>query len=201
MDELRLLLENANNKHSLDLAMNRLLEIIENDRLAQLDSMKPEICELFRDKLYSVITQGDMPNKLYLSLYGLFDGIKEDDRFARLSEIGKQGLFDEGVSDNENIMLIELVCLAKILLGKPDEGLSFYLQNIMRTDIHCIEAQRSSEFILSFFKYLKPYPKATRFILIEQPLVKTISIFLALKNLAIFSLTKSTSLSTLKAKS
>lgn len=154
MDELRLLLENANNKHSLDLAMNRLLEIIENDRLAQLDSMKPEICELFRDKLYSVITQGDMPNKLYLSLYGLFDGIKEDDRFARLSEIGKQGLFDEGVSDNENIMLIELVCLAKILLGKPDEGLSFYLQNIMRTDIHCIEAQRSSEFILSFFKYL-----------------------------------------------
>ncbi len=154
MNELRFLLETANNKHSLDLAMNRLLEIIENDQLNEIDSIKSEVCELFRDKLYNIITQGDMPNKLYLSLYGLFDNVEVDNRFIKLSEIGKQGIFNEGISDNENIMLIELVCLAKILSGKRDEGLSFYLQNIMRTDIHCIEAQRSSDFILSFFKYL-----------------------------------------------
>lgn len=153
MNELKVLLEKADNKHSLDIAMNRFLEMVEDNNFDPSDSMKLEICQLFRDKLYSTIAQGDMPNKLYLSLYILLDRIPGDERFLKLVEIGKQGLFSKDASDNENIMLIELVALSQILFGNREEGLSFYIQNILRTDIHCIEAQRSSEFILLFFKY------------------------------------------------
>ena len=152
MNKLKELLKQAQNKHMLDVAMNYVLEQIEKGNFKSL--FDDEVIELFRDKLYHlIILQGEMVNKLYLTLYSFYLDAPFDARFEKLTKIAESSLFAKGVSDNENIMLLELAFLSKILSGKPEDGLSFYLQNLMLIDVHCLESQRSAEFILSFFKY------------------------------------------------
>ena len=147
-------LANAQNKYQLDVALNALLEIIEEGELPARFSSSLQ--GLFRDKIYElVIARGDIVDRLYLVLYVVFRDCAPDGRFEKIEQIAQGALFGEGMSDNENLMLLELATLAKILGGRGDEGIDFYLQRIVLLDIHALEAQKSSQFILQAFKHLQ----------------------------------------------
>ncbi|WP_104696930.1 MULTISPECIES: hypothetical protein [unclassified Helicobacter] len=153
-DNLLTLLKDAQNKHQLDIALNCLLEMIEKEVLNS--KIPTEIQEIFRDKIYNlVILRGDIVDKLYLALYIIYKDCKFDDRFLKIEGIAKEAMLQNGISDNEKLMLLELAVLAKILKGEADNAIDFYIQNIVLIDIHALESQKSAEFILQAFKYFK----------------------------------------------
>lgn len=150
------LLKNAQNKYDIDLAIHQILEIIQRMGSQSFNMVPDEILQLFREKIFDFIfAKGDIADKSYLCLYVLFLNANKIDQFAKLESIAIESLFANGVSDNENVMLLELAFLAKILNGKAKEGLEFYLQNIVRIDIHCLEAQKNITLMLQFFETIK----------------------------------------------
>lgn len=148
------LLQKAQNKYQLDIALNCLLEMIEKKTLDL--TIPVEIQQLFRDRIYDlVILKGDIVDKLYLALYVVYKNSKYDDRFLKIESIAQEAMLQEGISDNEKLMLLELAVLAKILKGFADEAMDFYIQNIVLIDIHSLEAQKSAQFILKAFEYFE----------------------------------------------
>lgn len=150
---LETLLDSAENKYQLDIAMNCLLEMIEANKITQ--DIPKKIQQMFRDKIFNLIVlNGEIVNKLYLALYMIYKDITDkDERFAKIENIAQNAMFQQNTSDNENIMLLELAVLAKILGGRAHEALDFYIQKIVLIDIHSLESQKSAEFILQAFKY------------------------------------------------
>lgn len=150
---LEALLDSAENKYQLDIAMNCLLEMIETNKISQ--DIPKKIQQIFRDKIFNlVVLNGEVVNKLYLALYVIYKDIADkDERFAKIESIAQNAMFQQDMSDNENLMLLELAVLAKILGGRAKEALDFYIQKIVLIDIHSLESQKSAEFILQAFKY------------------------------------------------
>lgn len=158
------ILHNANTKQHIDSAINELLNLIENVPLEDIqyalnDPFKNQqkiISDLFRDKIYDLIfSQGDIAPSVYMVLYLLMGEI-EDKRFESLIEIADGNLFGKnGVNEEENIMLIELGSLARILSGKKDEGIEHYIKNIVLIDMQIHSANKSASFILGFFEKLQ----------------------------------------------
>lgn len=158
------ILHNANTKQHIDSAINELLNLIENVPLEDIQytlnhSLKNQrtlIANLFRDKIYDLIfSQGDIAPSIYMILYLVIDE-SEDKRFENLIEIADANLFGQnGVNEEENIMLIELGSLARILSGKKDEGIEHYIKNIVLIDMQIHSANKSASFILGFFEKLQ----------------------------------------------
>lgn len=158
------ILHNANTKQHIDSAINELLNLIENVPLEDIQytlnhSLKNQrtlIANLFRDKIYNLIfSRGDIAPSIYMILYLVIDE-SEDKRFENLIEIADANLFGQnGVNEEENIMLIELGSLARILSGKKDEGIEHYIKNIVLIDMQIHSANKSASFILGFFEKLQ----------------------------------------------
>lgn len=140
---------------SLSGAIAKLLNFIELDSLRDLpESERREVALVFREKMFHFISQGYLPNKMWLVVYALFknqDFPIPDERISRLRNSFKPRIFDSKNSDNENVLLIELVFLSYILDGLCRQGLIFYIRKILQTPLSCIEAMGSAEFIVSFF--------------------------------------------------
>lgn len=158
------ILHNANAKEYIDSAINELLNLIENVPLKDIQyalnhSLKNQraiIASLFRDKIYDLIfSQGNIAPSVYMALYLIMDE-SEDKRFENLIEIADGNLFGQnGVNEEENIMLIELGSLARILSGKKDQGIEHYIKNIVLIDMQIHSANKSASFILGFFEKLQ----------------------------------------------
>ncbi|MDO7252502.1 hypothetical protein [Helicobacter cappadocius] len=184
------ILNNANNKQQIDSAINELLNLIENTPLKDIkdifDSKQgvenneiDDFCGLFKNKIYDLIfSKGDIVSPLYMILY-LFIDEKEDKRFENLIQIADSNLFGKnGVNEEENIMLIELGSIARILAGKKDEGIKHYIKNISLIDMQIHSANKSASFILNFFQKLE-IPFEIFIQAISEPL--EISCFLSLE--------------------
>lgn len=158
------ILRNANTKQHIDSAINELLNLIENALLEDiryvldnpLQNQRKIISSLFKDKIYDLIfSRGDIAPSAYMALYLILDE-SEDMRFENLIEIADGNLFGKnGVNEEENIMLIELGSLARILSGKKDEGIEHYIKNIVLIDMQIHSANKSASFILGFFEKLQ----------------------------------------------
>lgn len=158
------ILHNANTKQHIDSAINELLNLIENVSLEDiqyaldnsLQNQRKIISSLFRDRVYDLIfSRGDIAPSVYMALYGIIDESK-DERFENLIKIADGNLFGQnGVNEEENIMLIELGSLARILAGKKDEGIEYYIKNIALIDMQIHSANKSASFILGFFEKLQ----------------------------------------------
>lgn len=158
------ILHNANAKEYIDSAINELLNLIENVPLKDiqyalnhsLKNRRAIIATLFRDKIYDLIfSQGNIAPSVYMALYLVIDE-SEDKRFENLIEIADGNLFGQnGVNEEENIMLIELGSLARILSGKKDQGIEHYIKNIVLIDMQIHSANKSASFILGFFEKLQ----------------------------------------------
>lgn len=158
------ILHNATTKQHIDSAINELLNLIENAPLEDIqyalnNSLKNQriiIANLFRDKIYDLIfSQGDIAPSVYMALYLIIDE-SEDKRFDNLIKIADGNLFGQnGVNEEENIMLIELGSLARILSGRKDEGIEHYIKNIVLIDMQIHSANKSASFILGFFEKLQ----------------------------------------------
>lgn len=156
------ILEVAKEKQHIDMAINELLNLIESVPLKEIEYALNEknqqkiISTLFRDKIYDLIfSRGDIAPSIYMALYLLLDE-SEDARFRSLIEIADSNLFGKnGVNEEENIMLIELGSLARILAGQKDEGIEHYIKNIVLIDMQIHSADKSASFILGFFEKLQ----------------------------------------------
>ncbi len=147
-------LQKVENKYQLDVIINKLLEMIEYGKIP--NHFPSSLQELFRDKIEAfVFSQGDIVDRLYLSLYVVFKDALISERFLSIETLAQKHLFAPDMGDHENLLLIELATLAKILGGKADEGLAFYIQKIVVLDIHHLESQKNAQFILEAFKYFK----------------------------------------------
>ncbi|PAF52441.1 hypothetical protein [Helicobacter sp. 13S00477-4] len=150
------LLENATNKNHIDLAFNQYLKLLGNNHQIQDKTQSKKLINLFRDKIYSLIfSKGDILDKIYLYLYELVDANNEIDlRFEPFIKIAEKNVFSNNINDEENMMLIELGSICKILSGHKFEGITFYIKNICLIDIHSNAAQRSTSFIIKVFETL-----------------------------------------------
>ncbi|PAF53791.1 hypothetical protein BKH42_04605 [Helicobacter sp. 13S00482-2] len=157
------ILHNSNQKQHIDCAINELLNLTSNVSIKEIqDTLKIQsqetelICKLFRDKIYDLIfSKGDIVSSAYMIVY-LFIDKKQDNRFESLIQIADNHLFGKnGVNEEENIMLIELGSIARILAGKKDEGIKYYIKNISLIDMQVSSADKSASFILNFFDILQ----------------------------------------------
>ncbi|PAF49465.1 hypothetical protein BKH41_02030 [Helicobacter sp. 12S02232-10] len=146
----------ATQKSQIDRALNEFLGLLENSP-EKLLSKSQNLISLFKDKIYEyVFSKGEILEKFYLCLYAITEpNSKTDQRFEPFIRISKENLFSKGISDEENIMLLELGAIAKILSGDKNEGIKYYIRNICLIDMHTPSAQKSANFILKSFVLLQ----------------------------------------------
>lgn len=148
------ILQNATHKHHIDLALNEYLNLIESQHVFTSSDQIVQLACLFRDKAYEFIfSKGDIANPLYLCLYKIVE-LEVDTRFESFIKVVDNNLFAQGVSEEENVMLIELGSIARIFGRGRNEGLKFYIQNICLIDMHTPSASKVASFILKAFKVL-----------------------------------------------
>lgn len=151
------ILRNATHKHHIDSALNEYLNLIESQYILTFSDQTDQIVQLaclFRDKAYEFIfSKGDIASPLYLCLYMIVE-LEADSRFESFIKVVDTNLFAKGVSEEENIMLIELGSIARIFGRGRNEGLKFYIQNICLIDMYTPSASKVVSFILRIFKVL-----------------------------------------------
>ncbi|STP11951.1 Uncharacterised protein [Helicobacter mustelae] len=166
IEKLRELLCSSKDKHDIDRAVFYVMQLLENDADFLKQEIPLEILAGFSQKIYThIFAHGDIAPCSYLALYALFlhapDALSKTmepkllNSLDALIRIARGSLFAENVSDNENVMLIELLAECLILQGRCQEAMDAYLQNIMLVDIHCLQAQKNIEFLLPFFEKCK----------------------------------------------
>lgn len=146
-------LQKANYKDQLDLCFKESLNLIKSGNILKENLNK--LGNLFRNKIYEIIfSQGDITESIYICMYGLIDG-NLDKRFETFIKIADENLFLNNTSDEENIMLLELGSIARILAGKKEEGIKHYIKNISLIDMNIASAEKRATLILESFKFLK----------------------------------------------
>ncbi|PAF44876.1 hypothetical protein BJI48_02035 [Helicobacter sp. 11S02596-1] len=148
-------LKEATTKNGIDRALNAFLELLENRTEIPL-AQSERLIRLFRDKIYThVFSKGEILERFYLCLIAITPLDSEaDKRFESFINIAMSNLFTKGISEEENIMLLELGVLAKLLSGQKNEAIISYIKNISQIDMHTPSAQKAASFILKSFELL-----------------------------------------------
>ncbi|PAF47764.1 hypothetical protein BKH46_02695 [Helicobacter sp. 12S02634-8] len=160
IEEINKLLDVATQKAHIDAALNALLNLSDFPHQLKDPAYKKtcqQLLELFQDKIYHlVLKKGDILERAYLCLFALTNTDTQiDPRFNPFIELSDKHLFTPTISDEENIMLLELGAIARILSGQRTAGLQGYIKNICLIDMRTPSAHKAADFIIKAFTLLE----------------------------------------------
>lgn len=131
-------------------------EVYEALRIAPLE-LRIALAQAWREKILELIyTKGDVADRSYLYLYGLFEGLELEleARFDPYITLAESCLKGENLSTIERILFLELRALARLLKGEPKVALEEYLRDMVRLNVHEATNVGMAEFIREWAKFL-----------------------------------------------
>ncbi|WP_051420540.1 hypothetical protein [Helicobacter pametensis] len=158
IDRLKEGLQKCQYKSDLEVLLKSLLsyEIGDFER-AYVQSPQDylQVAQTLRERLLTlVLKNGDVGESFYLATYLVFapiEGVDSSNELEVFIKTAQEYFLQEGLSDIENLMLLELEVLGWILSGESKKGIQRYIQGISHLQMHLGPMGRASEFIREAF--------------------------------------------------
>lgn len=159
-------LNTATSKAQVDSLMRELYGLKRDDIILiqshqEGEKILMDIISLIREKIYNFLSQGHICGVEYFNILLFVDSLAKtrfevDTRFVIFNKMAEESLFANGISDVENLLLIELYILSKALstMHNFEDIICEYISLVILIDINIPSSLEHTSFIVERFEAL-----------------------------------------------